>query len=100
MRSTHPVHPSSEAERTHVTPDLFDKLKALVLGAFLACFPPAQGAVSVRGPDRILLFVVKHNLIRQCIVVIRCHRLVTPLITASGITRATRSRRSTTLDRN
>jgi len=48
-------------ERTHVGPDLLDVIEALFLRADKTGGLPSSRQLAVRGPDRVLLFVVDHH---------------------------------------
>ncbi len=55
-------HLLAQAQGAHVGPDFFDVGQALFLEAAFADGAPAVGDGFVVGPDRILFFVVDHNL--------------------------------------
>src|SRR5688572_15193333 len=58
-------HANTQAQRTHVRPNLFDVAQTLRLRSRLARIPPAQSVAVVRGPDGILLFVVDDHSIKH-----------------------------------
>src|SRR5262245_13936990 len=58
----HAIHLLTQAERTHVGPDLLDELEAFLLQPALAGGAPASGDRLVLRPDGVLLFVVHHHL--------------------------------------
>src|ERR1041385_4727869 len=56
-------HLAAQAQRSHVSPDFFDVLETLSLRAGLAGVTPTNGIVPIRGPDRILFFLIDDCLV-------------------------------------
>src|SRR5262245_52959080 len=63
------LHFLAQAQRPHVRPHLLDVGEAFGLGARLARVAPARRVLAVRGPDRVLLLVVDHDLVHGLVVV-------------------------------
>src|SRR5689334_11686638 len=61
------LHFLSQAEWTHVCPNFLDVSQALFFCAALACILPAQRIFPMGRPDRVLLFMVKHNFV-NCLI--------------------------------
>src|SRR6476646_6811129 len=61
------LHFLSQAEWTHVCPNFLDVSQALFFCAALACILPAQRIFPMGRPDRVLLFMVKHNFV-DCLI--------------------------------
>src|SRR5258708_16578550 len=63
----HLFHLLAQRQRPHVGPDFLDVGQALVLRAALADVVPAERVLAVRGPDRVLLFVVDDDLVDRVV---------------------------------
>ena len=59
----HLLHLFPEAQRPHVSPNLFDIGEALVLFPVFACITPAKSILALGRPNRILLFMVDDDLV-------------------------------------
>src|SRR5215216_5017141 len=58
------LHPPTQAERTHVGPDLADMGQARVPVVLSALIAPTGGQLPVCWPDRVLLLVVHDHAVR------------------------------------
>src|SRR5262249_14775833 len=76
------THSPAEAGRPHVGPDLFDVREAFGPGPAGAVGPPAGRKVPTVEPDRILLLVVDHHLIRPGVVILGDHLTSVRSVTA------------------
>src|SRR5262249_41506125 len=59
------LHFLAETQRSHVSPNLFDVGKALLLRTGLAYVSPAQRVFFVSRPDRVLLFVIHDHFVHS-----------------------------------
>src|ERR1700680_286430 len=63
----HLFHLLAQRQRSHVGPDFLDVGQALVLLAALADVVPAERILAMRGPYRVLLFVVDDHLVDRVV---------------------------------
>src|SRR5215213_11454727 len=57
------LHFFTETQWPHICPYLFDVRQAFCFCSGLSCIVPAQCIFPVRRPDRVLLFMVDHDLV-------------------------------------
>src|SRR6185369_787482 len=57
----------AQAQRSHVSPDLFDVLQTFGLHTGFTGVKPTECILAIGRPNRVLLFVVEHNFI-DCLI--------------------------------
>src|SRR5262245_52595916 len=79
------IHLLPQTQRSHIRPHLVDVREALVLEAALPSVSPTSGIGPVRGPERVLFFLIDDHLVPDRFLLFSFHLSSLPRLRGDSI---------------